>query len=85
MKLDIKSLLPGAVRFTITTTLVFALVFGLIWALTQWAKYEAPIEPDPEGTVSLTATAAQLHGSPNKQSPSKPSPHPLKESSTSCT
>ena len=35
MNLDIKSQLPGAAHFTITTILVFALVFGLMWALTQ--------------------------------------------------
>ena len=64
MNLEIKSRLPSAVRFTVTSLLVFALVFGLIWALTQWAKYEPPIEPDPEGTISLTSTAAQVHGSP---------------------
>ena len=64
MKLDIKSRLPGAARFTITTVLVTALVFGLMWALTQWAKYEPPIEPDPLGTITLTATEAQTHGSP---------------------
>jgi len=64
MKLDIKSRLPGAARFTITTLLVFTLVFGLMWALTQWAKYEPPIEPDPLGTITLTATEAKTHGSP---------------------
>ena len=62
MTLDIKSLLPGAVRFTVTTSLVFSLFLGLVWALAQWAQYEAP---EPEGIISLTATAAQLHGSPD--------------------
>ena len=64
MKLNLKSVLPGVTRFAVTAAFATALVFGVIWGLTQWAKYEPPIEPDPSGTITLTSSKAKTHGPP---------------------
>ena len=64
MKLTSIVNLRQTVRFFAQTFLISIFVFGLIWGIFQWAKYEPPVEPNPEGSILLSAPAAQLKGSP---------------------